>query len=78
VDATSFAAVIATRTKQIQLLLAVRMGELGLPQLARQLATVDQMAEGRLVIIIIISSDISGAPMAEMNSRRVDPCWLNP
>ena len=32
----------------INLLLAVRMGEMWLPQLARQLATIDQMAGGRL------------------------------
>ena len=47
---------------QIQLLLAVRMGEMWLPQLARQLATIDQMANGRLTINII-SSDIPGAPL---------------
>ena len=61
-DSTSFAAAIATHTMQIQLLLAVRMGEMWLPQLARQLATIDQMANGRLTINII-SSDIPGAPL---------------
>jgi alkanesulfonate monooxygenase len=61
-DSTSFAAAIATHTEQIQLLLAVRMGEMWLPQLARQLATIDQMAQGRLTINII-SSDIPGAPL---------------
>ena len=61
-DSTSFAAAIATCTEQIQLLLAVRMGEMWLPQLARQLATIDQMANGRLTINII-SSDIPGAPL---------------
>jgi len=61
-DSTAFAAAIATQTEQIQLLLAVRMGEMWLPQLARQLATVDQMAGGRLTINII-SSDIPGAPL---------------
>lgn len=61
-DSTSFAAAIATHTEQIQLLLAVRMGEMWLPQLARQLATIDQMANGRLTINII-SSDIPGAPL---------------
>jgi|TARA_B110000879_G_scaffold86679_1_gene119579 alkanesulfonate monooxygenase len=59
IDSTSFAAGIATQTEQINLLLAVRMGEMHLPQLARQLATIDQMAEGRLTINII-SSDIPG------------------
>ena len=61
-DSTSFAAAIATHTEQIQLLLAVRMGEMWLPQLARQLATIDQMASGRLTVNII-SSDIPGAPL---------------
>lgn len=62
IDSTAFAAAIATHTEQIQLLLAVRMGEMWLPQLARQLATIDQMAGGRLTINII-SSDIPGAPL---------------
>lgn len=61
-DTTSFAAAIATHTEHIQLLAAVRMGEMWLPQLARQLATIDQMAAGRLTINII-SSDIPGAPL---------------
>lgn len=59
IDSTAFAAAIATHTDQINLLLAVRMGEMWLPQLARQLATIDQMADGRLTINII-SSDIPG------------------
>ena len=59
IDSTAFAAAIATHTEQINLLLAVRMGEKWLPQLARQLATIDQMAGGRLCINII-SSDIPG------------------
>jgi len=59
IDSTAFAAAIATQTEQINLLLAVRMGEMWLPQLARQLATIDQMAGGRLDINII-SSDIPG------------------
>ncbi len=59
IDSTAFAAGIATHTEQINLLLAVRMGEMHLPQLARQLATINQMAGGRLCINII-SSDIPG------------------
>ncbi len=59
IDSTAFAAGIATHTENIQLLLAVRMGEMWLPQLARQLATIDQMAGGRL-LVNIISSDIPG------------------
>ena len=59
IDSTAFAAAIATHTEQINLLLAVRMGEMWLPQLARQLASIDQFSGGRLTINII-SSDIPG------------------
>jgi len=59
IDPTAFASAIATHTEQIQLLLALRMGEMVLPQLARQVATIDQMAGGRL-LVNIISSDIPG------------------
>ncbi len=59
IDSTAFAAAIATHTEHINLLLAVRMGEMWLPQLARQLASIDQFADGRLCINII-SSDIPG------------------
>ena len=62
IDATAFAAGVATQTERINLLLAVRMGELWPPQLARQLASIDQMAAGRLTINII-SSDLPGAPL---------------
>ncbi len=62
IDATSFAAGIATQTSRINLLLAIRCAELWPPQLARQLATIDQMAGGRLTINII-SSDLPGAPL---------------
>jgi alkanesulfonate monooxygenase len=43
----------------MQLLLAVRMAEMWPPQLARQLATIDEMLGGRLTINII-SSDLPG------------------
>ncbi len=59
IDSTAFAAAIATHTEQIHHLLAVRMGEMWLPQLARQLASIDQVSGGRLNINII-SSDIPG------------------
>lgn len=59
IDSTAFAAAIATHTERINLLLAVRMGEMWLPQLARQLATIDQFAGGRLCINVI-SSDMPG------------------
>jgi alkanesulfonate monooxygenase len=59
IDSTAFAAAIATHTTDINLLLAVRMGEMWLPQLARQIASIDQFAGGRLDVNII-SSDIPG------------------
>jgi alkanesulfonate monooxygenase len=63
IDSTAFAAAIATHTEQINLLLAVRMGEMWLPQLARQLASIDRFAGGRLCINII-SSDLPGEELA--------------
>lgn len=59
IDSVAFAAGMAPLLKQLQLLVAVRCGELWVPQLARQLATLDQMLEARLAINII-SSDIPG------------------
>ena len=59
IDSTAFAAGIAPATARIRLLLAVRMGEMWPPQLARQLATIDRMASGRLTVNII-SSDLPG------------------
>ncbi|MEX1003947.1 MAG: LLM class flavin-dependent oxidoreductase [Acidimicrobiia bacterium] len=59
VDTTTFAAAVATHTTDINLLVAVRMGETWLPQLAKQMASIDQMADGRLTINII-SSDMPG------------------
>ena len=63
IDSTAFAAAIAVLTRRIRLLLAVRVGEAWPPQLARQLATLDRIAGGRLNINII-SSDIPGEVMA--------------
>lgn len=59
IDTTAFAAAIATLTRRIRLLMAVRVGENWPPQLARQIATIDQIAGGRLAINII-SSDLPG------------------
>jgi alkanesulfonate monooxygenase len=59
IDSVAFAGGIAPLTNNIHLLLAVRMGEMWLPQLARQIATIDQMCGGRLAINII-SSDLPG------------------
>jgi alkanesulfonate monooxygenase len=59
IDTTAFAAAIATWVKRIRLLMAVRIGESWPPQLARQIATIDQMLGGRLAVNII-SSDLPG------------------
>ena len=59
IDATSFASAVSVATNRIRLLLADRMGEMWLPHLARQMATIDQMSGGRLTINII-SSDLPG------------------
>ncbi len=59
IDSVAFAAGIAPLLRRMQLLVAVRMGEMWPPQLARQLATIDQMLGGRLTINII-SSDLPG------------------
>ena len=63
IDTTAFAAGIATLTQRINLLMAVRIGEGWPPQLARQIATIDRMAGGRLTINII-SSDLPGETLA--------------
>ena len=59
IDSVAFAAGIAPLLRRMQLLVAVRVGEMWPPQLARQLATIDQMLGGRLTINII-SSDLPG------------------
>lgn len=59
IDSTAFAAAIAPMLKRMRLLLAVRCGETWPPQLARQIATLDQMMGGRLTVNII-SSDFPG------------------
>jgi alkanesulfonate monooxygenase len=59
IDSVAFAAAIAPLLKRMQLLVAVRLGEMWPPQLARQLATIDQMLDGRLTVNII-SSDLPG------------------
>lgn len=66
-DALAFAAAMAPLTSQINQLVALRMGEVWPPMLARALATVDHIAKGRLCINII-SSDLPG--MKESNEVR--------
>jgi alkanesulfonate monooxygenase len=62
IDSVAFAGGMAPQLSQMQLLVAVRCGELWPPMLARQLATLDQMLSGRLTVNII-SSDLAGAPL---------------
>ena len=70
IDSVAFAGGIGPLTEQIHLLLAVRIGEMWLPQLARQLASLDQMVGGRLNINII-SSDMPGQALdSEARYRR--------
>ena len=59
IDTIAFTAAIARSTRHITPIVAVRMGELWVPQLARQLATLDQLLGGRMVINII-SSELPG------------------
>jgi len=62
IDGVPFAGGIAAITERIKLLLAVRCGEMWPPQLARQLAGLDEMLDGRLTINII-SSDLPGTQL---------------
>src|SRR5690606_32627073 len=73
IDSVAFAAGIAPRLERLGLLLAVRCGEMWVPQLARQLATIDQMLGGRLAVNII-SSDRPGEslPSAERYARTLE------
>jgi alkanesulfonate monooxygenase len=59
IDTLAFAAAIAPSLRRMRLLTAIRCGEMWPPQLARQLACVDQMLGGRSTINII-SSDLPG------------------
>jgi len=70
IDAVAFAGGLAPQLERMRLLVAVRSGELWVPQLARQLATLDQMLGGRLTVNII-SSDRPGERLdAEVRYRR--------
>ncbi len=58
-DALTFAAAMGPLTAQINQLVALRLGEVWPPMLARAIATVDHLSQGRLCINII-SSDLPG------------------
>ena len=68
-DALVFASALAPQTQQINLLVALRMGEVWPPMLARSLATLDHILKGRLTINII-SSDMPG--LKEDNQTRYE------
>ncbi len=63
IDTTAFAAGVAPLLRRMRLLMAVRIGEMWPPQLARQIATIDRMLGGRLTVNII-SSDMPGEKLA--------------
>ena len=67
-----FAGATAVLTKQIQQLVAVRMGEIHPPMLARHISTLDHLVKGRLTINII-SSDLPGqSESSEVRYERSD------
>jgi alkanesulfonate monooxygenase len=59
IDTVAFASAIAPSLDRMRLLVAARCGEVWPPQLARQMATLDRLLDGRLTINII-SSDRPG------------------
>ena len=59
IDTLAFASAIAPTITTMKLLAAIRCGEMWVPQLARQLATINQILNGRLSINII-SSEMPG------------------
>ena len=62
-DTMTFASAIAPLTKQINLLTAIRSGEIHPPMLARSIATLDHILKGRLTLNII-SSDLPGTSLS--------------
>ena len=61
-DTWTFASAVAPQTSNINLLAAIRCGELWPPMLARSIASLDHILEGRLTINII-SSNMPGEKM---------------
>jgi alkanesulfonate monooxygenase len=59
IDSVAFTAAVAPMLERLRPLVAVRVGEVWVPQLARQLATLDQVLGGRL-LVNIISSELPG------------------
>ena len=81
-DTLTFAAAVAPLTQQINLLTAIRCGEVYPPMLARTIATLDHILKGRLTINII-SSNMPGEELDSASryqrSREVieilKQCW---
>lgn len=73
IDALAFAAAVAPSTSRISLLVAVRCGETWPPQLARQLATLNEVLDGRLTVNVI-SSEMPGETLggAERYARTAE------
>jgi alkanesulfonate monooxygenase len=69
IDPVTFAAAVAPQVTAMKLLVAIRAGELHVAQLARQLASLNQLLHGRLTINII-SSDLPGETMASHRRYR--------
>ena len=61
-DTLTFASALAPVTKQINLLAAIRGGEVHPPMLGRAIATLDHILKGRLTLNII-SSDLPGTKL---------------
>ncbi len=62
-DTMTFAAAVAPLTQQINLLTAIRCGEMHPPMLGRAIATLDHILKGRLTINII-SSNLPGTDLS--------------
>ena len=81
-DTLTFASAVAPLTQQINLLTAIRCGEVHPPMLARALSTLDHILNGRLTINII-SSNLPGEDLSSearyQRSREVieilKQCW---
>lgn len=65
-DTMTFASAVAPLTKQINILTAIRCGEVHPPMLGRAIATLDHILKGRLTINII-SSNLPGDSMSSQD-----------
>lgn len=68
-DTLTFASAVAPLTQQINLLTAIRCGEVHPPMLARAIATLDHILKGRLTINII-SSNLPGTDLGSSERYR--------